>query len=279
MTGQVHVFAVDPIMRYASSANEKNRMTKSIPKGEHWNSDLTDKTLNEPPRYVEMLEQQQAQLVDGLQELYRRLVAGEAWTGSPLVGSNNGHPLTHDILQAVGAFNHDSANEYDDFEDNLNTMQQRLLSTGSIPMRRRGSGDSDSDHESSQNSFVESPKSAQSQRFPAHRFPPTPPLTSPCLEPPKEEPPEPKPRPQAICLQPPILRQSQTSMNPAALQRQAWAQCPLPYDTSMDFLHTEAPIELHFPEALLAQPTGTSMPMVDMWTEDDFQCFMDTSLV
>ena len=226
-----------------------------------------------------MLEQQQTQLVEGLQELHRRLVAAGAWTGPLLVGSNNGHPLTHDILQAVGAFNHDSSSEYDDFEDNLNTMQQRLLSTRSISMRRRESGDSDSEHESSQNSFEESPKSAQSARFPSHRFPPTPPLLSPRLEVPKEQPPELKLRHQPMCLQTSTLRHPQSSMNPAALQRQTWAQCPLPYDTSMDFLQNEPPMELHFPDSLLGQPTGPSMPMVDMWTEDDFQSFMDTSMV
>ena len=79
-------------------------------------------------------------------------------------------------------------------------------------------------------------------------------------------------------MQTPITRHPQTSMNPAALQTQPWPQCPLPYDSSLDFLQSE-PMELHFPESLLAQPTALNLPTVDMWTEDDFQSFMDTTLV
>ena len=49
-----------------------------------------------------MLEQQQSWLVHGLQELYRRAIEGESWSGDLLNAETNGHPLTHDILTRLG---------------------------------------------------------------------------------------------------------------------------------------------------------------------------------
>ncbi|KAJ5675119.1 uncharacterized protein N7477_005053 [Penicillium maclennaniae] len=55
-----------------------------------------------PKGYVEMLEQQQSWLVHGLQEMYRRAIEGESWSGDLLKTETNGHPLTHDILTRLG---------------------------------------------------------------------------------------------------------------------------------------------------------------------------------
>ncbi|RMY94359.1 hypothetical protein D0864_05546 [Hortaea werneckii] len=49
-----------------------------------------------PKGYPEMLEQQQGQLVSGLQHMYRRLIKTQAWTG-PKLDEVNGAPLTHNI--------------------------------------------------------------------------------------------------------------------------------------------------------------------------------------
>lgn len=49
-----------------------------------------------------MLEHEQAQLIAGLRELYRRLISGEQWPGDPLIQAENGNPLTHDILERLG---------------------------------------------------------------------------------------------------------------------------------------------------------------------------------
>ncbi|KAF2011863.1 hypothetical protein BU24DRAFT_396490 [Aaosphaeria arxii CBS 175.79] len=54
-----------------------------------------------PKGYVEILEQQQAQLVAGLRELYSRLQCGQGWPGPPLSKAESGHPLTHDILDRL----------------------------------------------------------------------------------------------------------------------------------------------------------------------------------
>ncbi|KAJ5995353.1 hypothetical protein N7481_002330 [Penicillium waksmanii] len=56
-----------------------------------------------PKGYAEMLEQQQAWLVNGLQELYHRAVHGQGWPGEPLDLEPNGFPLTHDMLVSLGA--------------------------------------------------------------------------------------------------------------------------------------------------------------------------------
>src|SRR6266536_4607366 len=92
-----------------------------------------------------MLEQQQAQLVTGLQELYRRTQTGQGWTGSPLKESSNGSPLTHDILERLGALKQDGHNSPEAFEEDLKLMQQRLIASGVGFMQRTDSSDGGSE--------------------------------------------------------------------------------------------------------------------------------------
>lgn len=54
-----------------------------------------------------MLERQHAQLIAGLQELYRRTQDGGGWTGPRLVIENHNQPLTHKILEALGVLHPD----------------------------------------------------------------------------------------------------------------------------------------------------------------------------
>ena len=63
-----------------------------------------------------MLENQQAQLVVGLQELYKRTQNGQGWTGAPLRETSQGLPLTHDILERLGALKQEGHNTTDVFE-------------------------------------------------------------------------------------------------------------------------------------------------------------------
>lgn len=100
-----------------------------------------------PKGYVEMLEQQQTQLVAGLQEMYRRLRNGQQWTGGPLP-ETNGHPLTHDILAGLDLLEakHDGSGELESFEEDCARLQSRLLAEGATLMHRRDSIGSDSDH-------------------------------------------------------------------------------------------------------------------------------------
>ncbi|EFE42179.1 C6 transcription factor, putative [Trichophyton verrucosum HKI 0517] len=87
-----------------------------------------DKTY--PKGYVELLEHQQTSLVFGIQEMYKLLIKGNKWPGQPLNNSHNGHPLTHDILERLGALNvaDGPANAgLPRFEEDLEAMQAQLL--------------------------------------------------------------------------------------------------------------------------------------------------------
>ncbi|KAF2220010.1 hypothetical protein BDZ85DRAFT_37912 [Elsinoe ampelina] len=120
-----------------------------------------------PKGYVEMLEQQQSQLVAGLQETYRRLLAANLWPGSAL-DEREGHPLTHDILSALGIIHHKSDGSLDMFEEDPEKLQQRLVAHGAPYMHRRGSVSSDSDHSTTHShkrprSMIDSPISSPAQ--------------------------------------------------------------------------------------------------------------------
>ncbi|GAB7346156.1 hypothetical protein MBLNU457_4901t1 [Dothideomycetes sp. NU457] len=97
-----------------------------------------------PKGYVEMLEQQQGQLVAGLQETYRRLMDANLWPGAPL-SETEGHPLTHDILARLNIVSNKTDAD-DMFEEDCEALQQRLVNQGAPYMTRRGSNDSESDH-------------------------------------------------------------------------------------------------------------------------------------
>lgn len=94
-----------------------------------------------------MLEQQQGQLVAGLQETYKRLKNARAWSG-PALTEHSGHPLTHDILSALNLLEarHDSTGQAESFEEDCQKLQSRLVAEGAGYVQRRGSISSDSDH-------------------------------------------------------------------------------------------------------------------------------------
>lgn len=95
-----------------------------------------------------MLEQQQSQLVAGLQETYRRLWDAQLWPGSKLT-EHNGNPLTHDILAGLDLLElkQDGSGENETFEEDCQKLQQRLVSEGAPYVARRGSFSSISDCE------------------------------------------------------------------------------------------------------------------------------------
>jgi len=140
-----------------------------------------------PKGYVEMLEQQQAQLVTGLRELYKRLQTGERWPGSPLKESHGGHPLTHDILERLDLLHSapDAPIKHEGFDDDLSQLQARCLrENGSPPLRRKrslseesepGLTSSESSHSMS-SPHMSSPRSKKSfvDSFSQQSTPPTP---------------------------------------------------------------------------------------------------------
>jgi hypothetical protein len=133
-----------------------------------------------------MLEQQQTQLVAGLQELYSRLQRGESWPGQPLREASGGHPLTHDILERLDLLNSPSENgsNYEGFEEDCNQLQRKLIERGAPYTRRRASISSDSEHghASSNSSYNGTPTTrsfAFDGPFARNNAPPTPPMNSP----------------------------------------------------------------------------------------------------
>lgn len=77
--------------------------------------------------------------------MYRRMLDGQGWPGEPLQDTN-GHPLTHDILNRLGALkNADGSASPDSFEDDFDSLQRRLLSDAA-QWHQHDSPESDSEH-------------------------------------------------------------------------------------------------------------------------------------
>lgn len=92
---------------------------------------------NYPKGYAEMLEQQQAQLVSALTEMYYQLRKASAWEG-PSLDESEGHPSTHDILSALDLLEVDSKfNEVQVFEDECDKQQFRMNLDHASLLRRR----------------------------------------------------------------------------------------------------------------------------------------------
>jgi len=138
-----------------------------------------------------MLEQQQGQLVAGLRELYSRCLKKEGWLGAPLNEAQNGHPLTHDILERLDLLqtSSDGSPNYEEFEEDTQKLQMKLIRQGAQYANRRGSISSESEHgpiSSSGSSAGSTPMASMEKPVPYleslhHRHPPTPPMTSPYL--------------------------------------------------------------------------------------------------
>lgn len=136
VTAPIHANVVALIMRYVNLAREGKPVIKHIRQGKSRAHDFWQVYIaNICRRYVEMLEEQQAQLVCGLREFYNQAINGHPWPGKPLPKVNNGYPLTHDILQRLGVLKPigipHASGQTARFEDDLALMQKRLLESGS----------------------------------------------------------------------------------------------------------------------------------------------------
>lgn len=242
--------------------------------------------------YVEMLEQQQAQLVAGLQESYRLMQSGSGWPGSPLKSSSNGHPLTHDILERLGTLKQEGHTGDEYFEEDLSIAQKRLLSNGAGYMQRQESSDggSDSDH-----SPTFPPKPISNGSLNAN-LPPTPPSHSPYLPPSQQMPAQLKARtPQQQQQSPQQQQQRQVfssiqgepNANPIFFQRQMQPPCGIESqgssfdDGSMDFIRQYENSMDGFDFHRTIQPTSLTRinPSLSQgWGEDDdFNTFMNSN--
>lgn len=132
----LHVLNAKPTTQYVSTGDENDLLKiRCTQKGE-LKVLLPPGSLLTVHSYVEMLEHQQAQLVLGLQELYRRLQGGEARDGGKLPEISCETPTTHDLLEWLGALHHDEHDGPDKFYDDPYMMQAVAILENSGPTTR-----------------------------------------------------------------------------------------------------------------------------------------------
>ncbi|KAI9738360.1 MAG: hypothetical protein M1834_008861 [Cirrosporium novae-zelandiae] len=226
--------------------------------------------FGERKKYVEMLEQQQAQLVAGLQEMYRRAQTGEGWPGTPLKEASGGSPLTHDILERLGALKHDShsnAPSPQHFEDDLSALQKKLIEGGASIMQRSDSS-TDSDSEHIQTPVLDASKPVVtsnlfSDPLAFNQFPPTPPMQA-------------SPFPEVVRATTPLKPRSgfiQTALAQGLSQgaiQHSWMSPISTYDDSIDFIPNNFDV---FSSNQLSRQQMTS----DWNDEEAFNTFLNTT--
>lgn len=239
-----------------------------------------------PKGYVEMLEQQQAQLVAGLRELYSRLQTGQGWPGQPLQEAQGGHPLTHDILERLDLLHPtgEGASNYEGFEEDCSRMQQRLLERGAGFIHRRGSISSDSEHGhgSSSSSYGGTPTTKSvpfNDPFARNNAPPTPPMNSPF---PRQSQISSTMKPDVSFASSNFIR---TGLDPSSILRPTWNSEPaMMEDSCMDFkyLNTFDALNTYDPNAMSLDPfamnTSSTGPMMPDWNDPndlDFNNFIN----
>lgn len=212
-----------------------------------------------------MLEQQQNQLVAGLQALYALVISSASWKGAPLKETVNGHPLTHDILQRLGLLKLNVNAEIDVFEEDLDVLRQRFASeTDSVISLNRSS---QSSAYQGQSSFPEvaSPRHYLSDSLSTlHQFPPTPPIHSPNGETSASLSPIDYPNrlDNEASLDPSVLQPHQPSMDHRQLTI---------YDDSLDFLSFSLPS--NFDASNPMQESTSPCLSISPWLHDDLSSF------
>ena len=224
-----------------------------------------------------MLEQQQAQLVAGLQELYRRTQNGQGWEGPPLKESSHGTPLTHDILERLGALRSRRHNvKAEHFEEDLNSLQRRLLANGAGLLQRTPS-DSSSDAGLSPTFSQGSRKPPTIDPLSFSKLPPTPPTYSPF----------PQHASPTLSVDSPNENQTplQKVMDEGLQQHQVWASSNMVIDTADAVNQFESPIDFDAMPSLSHTstiPNGTIAPCLSMrdWNRDvDFHRYFTTAMM
>ncbi len=235
--------------------------------------------------YVELLEQQQAQLVHGLQELYRRTQTGQGWLGTPLPDSEGGHPLTHDILERLGAFKSDGRGERESFEEDVNILQQMLIEDGSGFLQRQESADSDSERGQTPTPYLELPSlepSCFNDPFSSTQLLPTPPMER--ADPRSDYTSSTTPMTSPISPTQKTQVDTRTSMDLAALQAQDWVT-PIIYEENMDLIQQlEVPtmrqdISGDYPRQLMTMNAINPRMAAPEWNEDDFSAFLNPTIM
>lgn len=242
----------------------KKTQDKIYPKGfvstlPGWKRSCKANAVIDDNSYVEMLEQQQIQLVTGLQKLYTLVISRASWKGPLLKESMNGHPLTHDILERLGVLKFDLDVGSDVFEEDLDLLRQKLATgTDSVMQSHRGSLSSEY-HGQFSAMEVASPRSYFGDSFnPLRQFPPTPPIQSPNEEIPSSQSP-------ADCQK---QCDREAGLDPFILQSpppRIGHQQSAMYDGCLDFLN----FDMSNPMQGSASPCLSISP----WLHDDLSAF------
>lgn len=222
-------------------------------------------------RYVEMLEQQQAQLVTGLQELYRRIVDGESWNGPRLDDGGAGQPRTHDILDRLGALKQDARTDGPStctFEEDFNCLQRRLYESGAPPMLRYRSLSLDSDlGQASPGAATTSQGQAIDPALAQNAFPLTPPLSTAF----------PTPSPLDIPTTYTPATTTTPAMNSAPILPGSWLPPGSAMDENLNFLHRfNSTVGLeqmaaHSHAAVAAPGAGAGPCLAQEWDDEEFK--------
>ena len=240
-----------------------------------------------------MLEQQQTQLVNGLHELYKRVTTGRGWEGQILNDSGNGRPLTHDILSHLGVLQLEKSSPSLGFEDDVDTLQQRLMGDGPESMHRRDSTDSEEEIKPGQTSQTSPIDIVPQSYFKKDMFTspqlPTPPLPqSPYSSQTWQSNGKSTPvRPHSLQLNP-IYHSSQTismsgpSMNPTNMNVRAWLDSPMTYEDGNEYLRYNG---LSNYNNLPTSQQQCSVPIdatiqntAPNWNEDDFTAYLNNNM-
>ena len=80
-------------------------------------------------RFVEILESHHSLVVKALQKVYKFCINNEGFPGEPLAEAQDGHPLTHAILDRLGLIKQAEENADEPDEDTEDLRYLRLLST------------------------------------------------------------------------------------------------------------------------------------------------------
>ena len=211
---------------------------------------------------MEMLEQQQEQLVNGLRELYIRATKHQGWKGAPLQNSSNGHPLTHDILERLGALKLDNQINDHHFEEDLDVLQQNLKAEESTLTPCTTDSPNSPSQGSGQDEFSPRYFSTNEPLLPSSHFPPTPPTHSP------------NERSRDSFPNSTIGIDTSMSMDTTSfqIQSQPWMQSPANYDGDMDFLTAYDPTSSYDSLSLMQQKGNVCLPMTH-WDEDELGSF------
>jgi hypothetical protein len=184
-------------------------------------------------------------------------------------------PLTHDILEHLGALKQEGQITGESFEEDLNTLQQRLIANGAAMMQREASHDGSSDSAPSP-AYEPMPQRPKfSNPFPVSQFPPTPPNQS--------------PYPQSVRTVPQHKANSYPQIT--SQSNLAWATPITDFEDGMDFMNefdspmmentmdlTSYPAQI-YSEQMVPSAINPFLTMKDWTGQDEMQRYVNPAMI